>query len=173
MTLREIIENLDNLNKFMKTTGKIADSNNNVAGREHSGQKVWDKLLAEYEEYLRDIKNVIITVNKREGHHKNALVRNLKNLIPNEITDTKVNALRGMGYKEFEIEILKKYMILKKFFNNESEKIKDGRAVVNDRIRKLLEEFREVETYYLSVSTEASDGKNNRKLFQKHGLRKI
>ena len=174
MTLREIIENLDRLETLYKTAGKTAEVNLNkdVNGLRHENQEGWNRLLADYEEYLQDVENLIRTAKKRENHHISAIVRNLTCLKPNDVNEQKINTLKGMGYSDFEIEVLRKYMILKDFFERESRLIKDGKAVVNDRIKNLLKRFEKVEAYYLSVSTEASDGKNNGKLFQKHDKRK-
>lgn len=167
MTLREIIENLDRLDSLYKTTGKTAEVklNKDVNGLRHENREGWDRLLADYEEYLQDVENLIKTAKKRENHRMSAIVRNLTYLKSNEVDDRKINELRKMGYSDFEINVLKNYMILKGFFERESKLIKDGKAVVNDRIKNLLKRFEKVETYYLSVSTEASNGKNNKKLF--------
>lgn len=174
MTLREIIENLDRLDRFYKITSKTAKANldKDLNGIQHDNQKVWDIVLADYEEYLQDVENLIKSTKKRENHRISAMVRNLTYLKQNEVDDRKVNELRKIGYTDFEINVLKNYMILKEFFKNESELVKDGTAVVNDRIKNLLKRFEKVEAYYLSVSTEAGNGKNNRKLFQKHDKQK-
>lgn len=174
MTLREIIENLDRLDRLYKITGKTAQTNLNkdVNGIRHENQKAWDIVLADYEEYLQDVENLIKTAKKRENHRLSAIVRNLTYLKPNDVNEQKINELREMGYSNSEIEVLRKYMILKEFFDRESKFVKDGTAVVNDRIKTLLKRFEKVETYYLSVNTEANNGKNNGKLFQKHDKRK-
>ena len=174
MTLREIIENLDRLDRLYKITGKTAQANLNkdVNGIRHENQKAWDIVLTDYEEYLQDVENLIKTAKKRENHRISAIVRNLTYLKSDEVNEQKVNELRKIGYSDFEIEVLRKYMILKGFFERESRLVKDGTAVVNDRIKALLKRFEKVETYYLSISTEASDGKNNKKFFRKHNEQK-
>lgn len=174
MTLREIIENLDRLDRLYKITGKTAQSNldKDLDGIQHDNQKAWDIVLADYEEYLQDVENLIKTAKKRENHRISAMVRNLTYLKSNEVNEQKVNELRKMGYSDHEINALKNYMILKGFFERESRLVKDGKAKVNGRIKELLKRFEKVETYYLSVSTEAGNGKNNRKLFQKHNKQK-
>lgn len=174
MTLREIIENLDRLDRLYKITGKTAQSNldKDLDGIQHDNQKAWDIVLADYEEYLQDVENLIKTAKKRENHRISAMVRNLTYLKSNEVNEQKVNELRKMGYSDHEINVLKNYMILKGFFERESRLVKDGKVKVNGKIEELLKRFEKVETYYLSVNTEAGNDKNNRKLFQKHDKQK-
>lgn len=174
MTLREIIENLDRLDRLYKITGKTAQSNldKDLDGIQHDNQKAWDIILADYEEYLQDVENLIKTAKKRGNHRISAMVRNLTYLKSNEVNEQKVNELRKMGYSDHEINILKNYMILKGFFERESRLVKDGKVKVNGKIEELLKRFEKVETYYLSVNTEAGNDKNNRKLFQKHDKQK-
>lgn len=170
MTLREIIENPDRWGEFLRTVSKIAVSNNNSANRQHGNQRGWDKLLDDYEEYLQDVETAIRDANGREGHKRNELVMSIKAFASKIMIDKKIDALREMKYRDYEIDAIRKYHILKKFFDTESRKIKDGKAVVNDRIRKLLGRFEKLEAYCLSVDTEADNGKNNKKLSRKHGL---
>lgn len=155
MTLREIIENLDRLNVFLRTTGKIAGSNKSIENRQHENQKGWDRLLADYEEFLMDVERMLDNAIKRENHRKNAFIRTLANLEFEARTKKEIETLKKMGYTDFEIDILRKYKILKKFFTNESEKIKDGGAVVNDKIKRLLRRFNVLEAHLVSINTEA------------------
>ena len=173
MTLREIIENPDRWGEFLRTITLVADSNKGIdSNRQHSNQKGWDKLLSDYEEYLRDVENAIRDANRREGHVKSVLVRNIAQFHNKVFSNDEIKTMRRMKYKDFEIDVIRKYFILKNFFSRESEQIKDGKAVVNDKIKNLIARFEVLEKYCLSVSTEGeANVGNNETLSQKRKQR--
>lgn len=168
MTLREIIENPDRWNGFLKIIGTTSNANRNGGTRKHENQKAWDKFLDDYDEYLQDVKTAINNAKKREGRKRSLDVKTIEDFATNEDMDKKIDALRKMCYKDFEIDAIRKYLIIKKFFEYESGQIEDGSAVVNDRIRKQLGDHKALQTYLLSVITEGGkNAKNNGKFSQK------
>ena len=172
MTLREIIENSERWGEFLRTVSKVSDSNKEASGKQHSNQENWNKLIDDYEEYLKDVEFAIRNANGREGHRRSLLVRNMARFTSGTISDDELKELRQMRYKDFEIDAIRKYVLLRKFFELESKRIKDGKAVVNGRIKRLLKKYEALETYLLSVSTEGEENvKNNRKLPQKRKQR--
>lgn len=173
MTLREIIENPDRWGEFLRTVSLVADSNKGIdSNRQHSNQKGWDKLLADYEEYLHDVENAIRVANARDEHVKSILVRNIAQFRNKVFSTDEIKAMRKMKYRDYEIDAIRKYFILKNFFSRENEQIKDGKAVVNDRIKNLITRFEVLEKYCLSVSTEGeANVGNNKTLSQKYKQR--